>query len=156
MPDPLNAPGLIANLRMRLSRLSLFQRIAIGNGAIIIFGAVIGTLATRHLAQQAADWWLISVFAAGGITLSLAVNFWIVGAALRPLRDLGRLAKRLQSGNATIELKNPDPFTMRMAETLRSLFLQLEERNRELHALSERAIDAQEEVAPRHRPEFAR
>jgi len=141
----MNATGLIASMRMRLSRLSLFRRIVIGNGIIIVLGAVIGTLITRHLARQAADWWLITLFAAGGITLSLLINFWIVGAALNPLRDLGRLAKRLQSGDPTVELKNPDPYTTRMAETLRSLFLQLEERNRELQALSERAIDAQEE-----------
>ncbi|MBN1450832.1 MAG: sensor histidine kinase [Anaerolineales bacterium] len=141
----MNAAGLIATVRMRLSRLSLFQRIVIGNAMIIVFGAVIGTLITRHLAQQAADWWLITLFATGGILLILIINFWIVGAALKPLRDLGRLAKRLQSGDATIQLKNPDPYTTRMAETLRSLFLQLEERNRELQALSERAINAQEE-----------
>jgi two-component system sensor histidine kinase UhpB len=141
----MNATGLIANLRTRLTRLSLFQRIIIGNGIIIVFGAVIGTLVTRHLAQQAADWWLIMLFATGGIALSLLINFWIVSAALNPLHDLGRLAKRLQSGDPTVELKNPDPYITRMAETLRSLFTQLEERNRELQALSERAIDAQEE-----------
>ena len=141
----MSAAGLIANVRMHLSRLSLFQRIVIGNAIIIIFGAVIGTLVTRHLAQQAADLWLITLFAAGGIALSLLINSWIVGAALNPLRDLGRLAKSLQSGNPMVELKNPDPYTTRVAETLHSLFLQLEERNRELHALSERAINAQEE-----------
>lgn len=141
----MNAAGLIVGLRMRLSRLSLFQRIVIGNAIIIVFGAVLGTLITRHLAEQAADWWLTALFAAGGITLSLLINFWIVGAALNPLRDLGRLAKRLQSGDPAVELKNPDPYTTRMAGTLRSLFLQLEERNRELHALSQRAINAQEE-----------
>jgi two-component system sensor histidine kinase UhpB len=141
----MNAAGLIVGLRMRLSRLSLFKRIVIGNAIIIVFGAVLGTLITRHLAQQAADWWLTALFAAGGITLSLLINFWIVGAALNPLRDLGRLAKRLQSGDPVVELKNPDPYTTRMAKTLRSLFLQLEERNRELHALSQRAINAQEE-----------
>ena len=141
----MNAAGLLANLRTRLSRISLFQRIVVGNAVIIVFGAVIGTLVTRHLAQQATDWWLIMLFATGGILVSLMINSWIVGAALNPLRDLGRLAKRLQSGNPEIELKNPDPYTSRMANTLRSFFLQLEERNRELHALSERAINAQEE-----------
>jgi two-component system, NarL family, sensor histidine kinase UhpB len=141
----MNAAGLIANLRVRLSRISLFQRIVIGNAVIIIFGAVLGTLITRRLAQQAADWWLIMLFAAGGIALSLLINVWIVGSALNPLRDLGRLAKRLQSGDPMVELKNPDPYTTRVAETLRSLFIQLEERNRELQALSERAINAQEE-----------
>jgi two-component system sensor histidine kinase UhpB len=145
MADLSNTAGLIASLRVRLSRLSLLQRIVIGNAGIIVLGAVIGTLVTRHLAQQAADWWLIVLFAAGGITLSLLINFWIVSVALKPLGDLGRLAKRLKSGAPTVELKNPDPYTSRMAETLRSLFLQLEERNRELQALSERAINAQED-----------
>jgi two-component system sensor histidine kinase UhpB len=145
MADLSNTAGLIASLRVRLSRLSLLQRIVIGNAGIIVLGAVIGTLVTRHLAQQAADWWLIVLFAAGGITLSLLINFWIVSVALKPLGDLGRFAKRLKSGAPTVELKNPDPYTSRMAETLRSLFLQLEERNRELQALSERAINAQED-----------
>ena len=138
----------MASWRARISQISLFQRIAIGNAGIIIVGAVLGTLITRRLAQQAADWWLITLFAIGGVTLSLIINFWIVGAALRPLRDLGKLARDLKSGNPTVAsslLKNPDPYTTRMAETLQSLFLELEERNRELHALSERAINAQEE-----------
>lgn len=141
----MNAAGLIAGLRARLSRISLFQRIVFGNAAIIVFGAVIGTLVTRHLAQQATDWWLIMLFATGGILVSLTINSWIVGAALNPLRDLGRLVKRLQSGKPAISLKNPDPYTSRMANTMRSLFHELEERNRELQALSERAINAQEE-----------
>ena len=144
----MNIVGLIASLRSRLSRLSLFQRIAIGNAGIIVLGAIIGTFVTRYLAQKAADWWLITLFALGGILLSLIINFWIVSAALRPLHDLGKLAKQLQLGNPSIDssvLKNPDPYTSRMAETLQSLFLQLDERNRELHALSERAINAQED-----------
>ena len=141
----MNATGLIANLRTRLTRLSLFQRIVIGNEIIIVSGAVIRTLVTRHMAQRAADWWLIMLFAVGGITLSLLINFWIVSAALIPLRDLERLAKRLQSGDPGVELKNPDPYIIRVAKTLHSLLLQLEERNRELQALSERAINAQEE-----------
>jgi two-component system, NarL family, sensor histidine kinase UhpB len=141
----MNVTGLIASLRARLSSISLFQRIVIGNAVIIVFGAVIGTLVTRHLAQQATDWWLIMLFATGGILVSLVINSWIVGAALNPLRDLGRLVKRLQSGKSAISLKNPDPYTSRMANTVRSLFHQLEERNRELQALSERAINAQEE-----------
>ena len=139
---------MLATLRVWLSGLTLFQRIAIGNALIIILGAVFGTLITRHLAQQAADWWLILLFASGGVIISLTLNFFIVMAALRPLSDLGQLAKRLQSGEVSdqpAQLKNPDPYTSRMADTLQSLFLQLEERNRELRALSERAITAQEE-----------
>ncbi|MBU4225167.1 MAG: 4Fe-4S dicluster domain-containing protein [Chloroflexi bacterium] len=82
-----------------------------------------------------------------GIALSLIVNFIILGAALRPLRDLRQLAERLKSGggDAVLRLKNPDPDTIQLAATLHSLVTQLEARNRELRALSERAINAQED-----------
>lgn len=144
----MNLGGLVAWLKPYLFRLSLFQRIVIGNALIIVFGAIGGTLVTRHLASQAKDGWLILLFSVGGILISLTINFLIVIAALRPLRDLGRLAERLQSGDSFGEapvLSNPDPYTIRLADTLQSLFIQLEARNRELRALSERAINTQEE-----------
>jgi two-component system sensor histidine kinase UhpB len=140
--------GILVFLRTRLSRLTLFQRIAIGNSLIIILSVVFGTLVTRYLAQRTADWWPILLLASGCVFISLVFNFFIVMAALRPLSELGRLVKRLQSGeipHQPEELNNPDPYTLRMAGTLQSLFLQLEERNRELRALSERALTAQEE-----------
>ncbi len=138
---------LVTSIQKRLTRLSIFWRIAIGNALIIIIGAVCGTLLTRHLSSLAAGWWLILLFAAAGITVSLLVNFIILGAALRPLRDLRQLAERLQSGGGgtVLNLKNPDPDTLQLATTLHSLVTQLEGRNRELRALSERAINAQEE-----------
>lgn len=141
------ASRLVISLQKRLTRLSIFWRIAIGNSLIIIVGAVCGTLLTRHLASRAADWWLILFFAAVGLAVSLLVNFIILGAALRPLRDLRQLAERLQSGGgeAVLNLKNPDPDTLQLAATLHSLVTQLEARNRELRALSERAINTQEE-----------
>ena len=50
------------------------------------------------------------------------------------------------SGNLPMErLRNPDSDTVSLAATLHSLLSQLEERNQELHAISARAIDAQEE-----------
>jgi two-component system sensor histidine kinase UhpB len=139
-----------ATLRSKLNRTSLFQRIVIGNALVIIVGAIAGTLITRHLAIQTSDWKLILGFAVAGILLSIGINFLIVGAALRPLRDLGRLAKRLSTdsnsnlSSTTEDIENADPFTARMANTLRTLFFHLQERNAELRALSERAITAQE------------
>lgn len=138
------------DLRRRLTQLSLFQRIAIGNALVIILGAIGGTLITRYLAIQTTDWTLILLFSGAGILLTLAINFLILSVALRPLRDLGRLAMSLTSGSQegfAIPLKaieNADPYTARMAGTLHSLVTHLQERNLELHALSERAITAQE------------
>ena len=142
--------NIIATLRAILNRVTIFQRIAIGNTLVMLLVAVAGTLITRYLVIRAVDWILILLVTLLGILLSIGLNFMIISAALRPLRDLGRLVKRLQNkpdefpASPVRDLKNADPYTVRMATTLYSLFVHLEERNQELQALSERAINAQE------------
>jgi len=136
----------LSSLKEKLTRISLFTRIAVGNGLVIVAGAIFGTLLTRHY-SNILDGWLIGLFAAIGISLSLLINFLILNAALRPLRELRKLTDQISSsGNLPIEhLRNPDSDTISLAATLHSLLSQLEERNQELHALSERAINVQEE-----------
>jgi len=130
----------------RLQHVSLFTRIAVGNAFVIAFGAIFGTLLTRHF-SDILDGWLIGLFAGMGISLSLLVNFLILDAALRPLRELRKLAEKISHGDKLqLELlKNPDADTVSLASALRSLVNQLGDRNQELHALSGRAINAQEE-----------
>ena len=133
-------------IRKKLTQISLFTRIAVGNGLVIVAGAIFGTLLTRYY-TNIVDGWLIGLFAAIGISISLLINFLILNAALRPLRELRKLTEQIRfSGNLPIEhLRNPDSDTDSLAETLHSLLRQLEERNQELRAISERAIEAQEE-----------
>jgi len=140
-----NFSGL-SSLHKKLTQISLFTRIAVGNALVIIAGAIGGTLLTRHF-SEVLDGWLIGVFAAIGICLSLLINFFILKAALQPLRELRLLAKEISTGGdmQMDRLKNPDSDTRSLASALRSLLNQLEDRNQELHALSRRAIDAQEE-----------
>lgn len=135
-----------SNLHEKLAHISLFTRIAVGNALVIVAGAIGGTLLTRHF-SEVLDGWLIGVFAAMGISLSLVLNFFILKAALQPLHDLRMFAQEISTGGKMNmdRLKNPDADTNSLASALRSLLNQLEERNQELHALSERAIDAQEE-----------
>lgn len=130
----------------KFTRISLFTRIAVGNGLVIVAGAIFGTLLTRHF-SNILDGWLIGLFAVIGISLSLLINFLILNAALHPLRELRKLTDQISySGNLPLErLRNPDSDTISLAATLQSLVNQLEERNQQLHALSARAIDAQEE-----------
>ena len=140
--------GISDQYRHRLQRIPISYRIAIGNAAVIALGAIGGTFITRHLATEAADWWLILFFLLVGILLSVLVNFLIIKGALRPLRDLSELVQRYQTGQSTInpqELVNPDPDITQLAAALSSLVNQLDERNQQLHALSERAINAQED-----------
>ena len=135
-------------IKIRLSQLSIFQRIVIGNSIIIILGAVGGTLLTRILTNRAADLSLIILFATIGTLSSVLTNSWIISSALKPVRELRQVVSRIQIGNAPAEivhLKDADPDIREFARLLQNLLLQLEERNQQLRALSERAINAQEE-----------
>jgi two-component system, NarL family, sensor histidine kinase UhpB len=136
----------------RLRSTTLFTRIALGNAIVIVFGAIAGTLLTRHLTDVAADIWLIIFFATLGIWLSVVVNFWIIRTALKPLHELRRIVEGIQVGSASVEqlnLTNPDPDIELLATALSSLITQLESSNQRLRALSERAIHVQEEERKR-------
>lgn len=135
-------------IKQRLSNLSIFHRIVIGNSIIIVAGAIGGTLLTRLLTDKAADLSLIIGFALIGTFISVLVNSWIIHSALRPLKELRQLVDRIQSGSSRLEMERlqpSDPDLGHFAAVLHDLLLQLEERNRHLRALSERAITAQEE-----------
>ena len=73
------------SLNSRLSRLTIFQRIAIGNSVVIAIGAIGGTLITRMLTDKAADIWLIILFTIVWTIFSVLINSLIVSSALRPL-----------------------------------------------------------------------
>jgi two-component system sensor histidine kinase UhpB len=147
-------PNLLARIWQKLSCLSIYKKIAIGNSAIIIAGAIGGTLITRHLATLAADLGLILLYAAAGISVSILLNGWIIRTALQPLSDLGKVAARAQAGLGFLQdgptpeadgLIESDPDICLLAGTLNALVTSLEKHNQQLRALSKRAISAQEE-----------
>ena len=140
--------GTITFLQQNLRRTPILYRIAIGNAFVIAIGAIGGTFIVRRLADQAADWWLILLFLAIGTTLSVLINFWIIKNALRPLRKLTSLVEEVQAGESQIDpqfLEPTDPDISQLAAMLDSLVRDLIERNLELLALSESAINALEE-----------
>lgn len=138
----------ISRIRERLKKTPILYRIAIGNAFVIAIGAIGGTYITRILADQAVDWWLILLFLGIGTLLSVIINFWIIKNALRPLNELSILVDQVQAGHAQIDprfLQPTDPDIYQLAATLDSLVRELNERNLELRALSERSINALEE-----------
>jgi two-component system sensor histidine kinase UhpB len=140
--------GALSNFRQTVRKTPILYRIAIGNAFVIAVGAIGGTYITRLLADQAADWWLILFFLAIGTTLAVLINFWIIKNALRPLADLSALVDKVQEGQTYIDpqyLQPTDPDINQLATALDSLVRQLDERNMELQALSEHAINALEE-----------
>jgi two-component system sensor histidine kinase UhpB len=143
---------MIFRIRESLKRTPILYRIAIGNAFVIAIGAIGGTYITRLLADQAVDWWLILLFLGIGTSLSVIINFWIIKSALRPLTELSTLVDQVQDGSSEIDpqyLQPTDPDIHHLAATLDSLVRQLNERNRELSALSEAAINALEEERQR-------
>jgi two-component system sensor histidine kinase UhpB len=144
----------IRRTRERLHGLSILNRLLLGNSAVIVVGAVGGTLLTQRitLQTQASDLWLIGLFAGAGILLSLLVNYWIVKITLRPLRELRQAVDGIQTGRAGASLAltaGADPDLSRLAAAVDSLLERMEGRAVELRALSERAINAQEEERKR-------
>ncbi len=140
--------GIIERIRQSLKRTPILYRIAIGNGFVIAIGAIGGTYITRLLADQAVDWWLILIFLGIGTIMSVTINFWIIKSALRPLNELSTLIDRVPKDHSQIDpqfLQPTDPEIYQLASTLDSLVRQLNERNQELQALSEHAINALEE-----------
>jgi two-component system, NarL family, sensor histidine kinase UhpB len=134
-------------LRRRLPCLSLLQRIVIANTAIIVAGAIGGTLLTAHLASRVGALGLILAFAGAGVLLSFAVNWLLVRAALRPLYRLRDRASAIAAGTGSIRPEvapGADRDVQELGQALAALVEQLESRNRELEALSRRVIDIQE------------
>lgn len=140
--------GTIYRFRQNLRKTPILYRIAIGNACVIAIGAIGGTYITRLLADRAADWWLVLIFLVVGTTLSVIINFWIIKNALRPLSELSSRVDQVHKGNVQFDpqfLGPTDPDVYQLAATLDSLVKQLNERNLELQALSEHAINALEE-----------
>lgn len=130
-----------------MSRISIFNRVFIGNSFIIIFGAIAGTYFTRHLALLG-DVRLVFLFSFAGILITLFVNYVIIKSALTPLRELGDALK--QEDIEKIEIpeeleKYEDQDIHRLVTTVNEMLTRLEKRASQLKAVSERAIHAQEE-----------
>lgn len=136
------------NLARRLSYLSLYTRIVLGNSIIIVTGAVGGTLLTRKLSGEAASLWLIVFFSVVGTAMSILLNNWIVRKSLQPLNELHRLVARVAAGKTPINTDRYEelgPDFQQLATALNAIVRQLEQRNQQLSALSQRAIKVQEE-----------
>lgn len=133
--------GIIANL-------SLYSRIVLGNSMIIVIGAIGGTLLTRKLSGEAASVWLIAFFSVVGTAMSILLNNWIVKRSLEPLDELHSLVYRVAAGQRPVITRHYEelgPDYQQLSNALHAIVQQLEERNQQLSALSERAIKVQEE-----------
>jgi two-component system sensor histidine kinase UhpB len=139
--------NLPARYRRFMLRISVFNRVLIGNSFIIIFGAIAGTFFTRHLALLG-NVRLVFLFSFVGIVITLFVNYAIIKSALNPLRELSQALDQPSVEQIRIPEdlnKYEDRDIHRLVTTVDSMLIRLEKRTSQLQALSERAIRAQEE-----------
>src|SRR5512142_2084235 len=138
---------LLERYRRFIFRISIFNRVLIGNSIIIIFGAIVGTIVTREMTLMG-NARLILLFSSIGILITLLVNRVIIQTALYPLHELGDALELVKSGQMHIpeSLKNyEDPDIRRLVTAIDSMLNRMANYTSQLQAISERAINAQEE-----------
>jgi two-component system sensor histidine kinase UhpB len=134
-------------LQQFILRFPIFNRVLIGNSIIIMVGAIGGTLLTRHL-TVAGNLNLIILFSTLGILLTLLVNYLIIRTSLRPLRELSRAVDQVKNGQTALPetlAMQSDPDIHRLVVAMNSMLERLDRRTNQWRALSERALNAQEE-----------
>jgi two-component system sensor histidine kinase UhpB len=139
---------MLARLPHHIPYLSLHARIVLGNSLIIVIGAVSGTLLTIRLSGEASSFWLIAFFSLAGTVMCIMLNNWIVRRSLQPLNEMHELVSRVAAGQTAVDthgLEQISPDLNQLSISLNAIVSQLSERNRQLRALSARAIDAQED-----------
>jgi two-component system sensor histidine kinase UhpB len=136
--------------------MSIVNRLLIGNSVVIIVSAVITTLLLSRLDQDH----ILSQTGIGPIVLSLCIgillgavaNYWVIKTALRPLRELREMVTRMQAESIAEQVRLPedaDPDIRQLAATVNAMLDRLDTRTRQLRAISERLINAQEDERKR-------
>jgi two-component system sensor histidine kinase UhpB len=139
------------SLKEKLMNLSIFYKILIANTLIIVVGAVVGTWLTQELHNRSAPQ-LIAIFVLMGIILSIAVNFLILKAALKPLTTLQETVEAVYRGDLMARAaRTPpgDPIITRLRDALNSMLEELSSSHKRLEELSTRVLGAQEEERKR-------
>ncbi|MCJ7512768.1 MAG: histidine kinase [Anaerolineales bacterium] len=137
-----------------IGRLPLVSRLLLANGAVIVAGAMAGTLLTRKLADQS-PLSLALAFALVGVALSLLLNYAVLAYTLRPLSSLTTTVDQVQDGHTSVRARlkaDQDPEIARLSLALNTMLDRLaahtatiEANQEQLRALSIKVISAQEE-----------
>ncbi len=143
-----------ADLRQRLRRMSIVNRLLIGNSIVIIATAVIATLLSGRLDSILHEAGVVPIILSVcfGVLLGSVANYWVIRTALRPLQDLREIVKRVQAESTDEQMRLPEdanPDIRQLAATVNAMLDRLDTRTRQLRAISERLINAQEDERKR-------
>lgn len=148
----------LAALRRWWEREPILYKVLVGNGVVVIVGAIGGTYLT-NLLVDASGIQLALFFASVGILLSLIINYYILRSALRPMELLQRTVERIDHGDTAVRApvqEVGDPQLKRFAQALNTMLdrlaghMRLIEANRaQLRRLSGQVLSAQEDERKR-------
>lgn len=142
-------------IRSRLLRIPLFYKILVANSAIVIFGAIGGTIITAWYVGRYPDnlrYGLMALFVFVGILISFVVNNQILKWALAPLDRLQSAVDRIRRGDKGVRVdlgENSDERFDRLADTFNQMLDELDQNAQRMQNLSHLILRAQEEE--RHR-----
>ncbi len=135
----------------RLARAPLLLKILVANAGIVVLGAVAGTaISLRHGAVHpgAPHYDLMILFGTAGVAVSVAVNFLVLRAVLRPLDHLQRAVDAVAEGERGVRVARyglSDDRLDHLADTFDRMIAALEEQAERLRLLPGQILRAQEE-----------
>lgn len=138
-----------------LLRIPLLHKILLANSLIVAVGAVGGTVLTVWHVQtfpEADHYELIAILAAMGLALSFVVNYVVLRLALKPLDRLQAAVDRVRRGDWEARVEPgwvDDERFARLADTFNRMLTTIGHATAELHRLSQRIIEAQEDERQR-------
>lgn len=126
----------------------VFYKVLLANSLIIFVGATGGTWLASQLNSTTYAPISLIVFVAIGWLVSVILNFVVLQIAFRPLMDLGKVMKRVQTGERTLRasLTGVDPEADQLASTFNVMLEAIDEANR---VRASQIIKAQEQERKR-------
>jgi two-component system sensor histidine kinase UhpB len=144
-------PGWIVTLL----RIPLLYKILLANSLIVALGAVGGTVViVWHVRSfpQAHHYDLVVALVAVGLALSFAVNYAVLRLALTPLDRLQAAVDRVRRGDWEARVEPgwlDDERFARLADTFNGMLTTIGHATTQLHRLSQRILEAQEDERQR-------
>ncbi|GAC1388977.1 MAG: hypothetical protein NVS4B11_04350 [Ktedonobacteraceae bacterium] len=126
----------------------VFYKVLLANSFIIFVGATGGTWLASQLNSTTYAPISLIVFVTIGWLVSVILNFVVLQIAFRPLMDLGKVMKRVQTGERTLRapLTGGDPEADQLANTFNMMLEAIDEANR---VRASQIIKAQEQERKR-------
>jgi two-component system sensor histidine kinase UhpB len=114
-----------------LRGIPIFYRVLIANSLIIFAGATGGTWLASQLSTNSYAPTILAIFVAVGWLVSVVLNFLLLQIAFRPLMELGKVMRRVESGERSLRAPlTGDCEADQLAQTFNTMLEAIDDSNR--------------------------